>query len=153
MDPSPLSAGVLAATNMAETLGAGCLAAGVVLTVIGTWQRRTVLKLVADGRRATATAVDSVRRPTAGAGDDTTHHIVWRFQTDTGVVIEHEGLASGVHHPAQGETATIIYDPADPHNARLENMAERTLAWALFFFSGLALIAVAVVAIVVAFLT
>jgi hypothetical protein len=152
MDPSLLPDGVFAATNMAESLGAGCLAAGVVLTVIGAWQRRTVLRLVADGRRATATAVDSVRRPTVGPGADT-HHVVWRFETDAGVVVEHEGLASGVHHPAEGQQATIIYDPADPHNARLENMAERTLAWALFFFTGLALLAIGLAATVVAVAT
>lgn len=144
-----LSAVPAATTNVAGMLAGGCLAAGAVLAGIGTWQRRTVLHLVADGQRATATAVDSVLH-TAQGGTGTTHHIVWRFETVDGVAVEHEGLATGVHHPAQGDTATIIYDPADPHLARLETVAERTLSWALFFFTGLALLAVGLVAAIVA---
>lgn len=141
--------GVPADTNVSGMLAGGCLAAGFVLAAVGAWQRRTVMDLLAGGRRATATAVDSVRRE-AKSGPETTHHIVWRFETDDGTIIEHEGLATGVHHPAQGDTATIIYDPADPHLARLETVAERTLSWALFFFTGIALLAVGLVAAVVA---
>lgn len=144
---------VLAAeTYVSGMLAGGCLAAGLVLTALGSWQRRTVLRLVAEGRRAVATAVDSVLHPTDG-GRDSTHHVVWRFETPDGTAFEHEGLASGVHHPEKGETATIIYDPGDPHVARLETLAERTLAWALFFFTGLALLAVGLIAAVVAIVT
>jgi hypothetical protein len=140
-----------AETNVAGMLAGGCLAAGLVLTAIGSWQRRTVLRLVAEGRRTVATAVDSVLHPTEGGAD--THHVVWRFETPDGTAFEHEGLASGVHHPAQGETATIIYDPSDPHLARLETTAERTLAWALFLCTGLALLAIGLIAAVVALVT
>lgn len=149
--PTPVLHGdVLAATSdVAAMLAVGCFAAGLVLAGIGAWQRRTVLRLVAGGRRATATAVDSVLHPT-DSGDATTHHIVWRFETADATAVEHEGLASGVHHPAEGQTATIIYDPADPHNARLETVAERTLSWALFLGTGLALLATALVAAIIA---
>ena len=140
---------VPADTNVSGMLAGGCLAAGFVLAAIGAWQRRTVMHLLAGGQRASATAVDSVLHKSQ-AGHGSTHHIVWRFETADGVAIEHEGLATGVHHPAQGDTATIIYDPADPHLARLETVAERTLSWALFFFTGIALMAVGLVAAVVA---
>ncbi|HEX2576343.1 MAG TPA: DUF3592 domain-containing protein [Aquihabitans sp.] len=141
-----------AVSDVAEMLAAGCLVAGIVLAAIGTWQRRTVLHLVADGRRTTATAVRSVLHP-ADERDGHTHHVVWRFSTPDGTAYEHEGLASGVHHPQEGETATVIYDPADPHVARLETMAERTLSWALFLGTGMALLAVAVVAGAIGLLT
>lgn len=147
-----LSGGVFGAeTYVSGMLAGGCLAAGLVLTAIGSWQRVTVLRLVAEGKRTEATAVDSVLHPAASGGD--THHVVWRFETPDGTAYEHEGLASGVHHSSQGETATIIYDPADPHLARLETTAERTLAWALFFYTGLALLAIGLVAAVVALVT
>lgn len=129
-------------------LAGGCFAAGMVLAGIGAWQRRTVVRLVANGRRVTATAVDSILH-TSDLGHET-HHIVWRFVTGEGVAIEHEGLATAVHHPHEGETATIIYDPVDPHNARLETVAERTLSWALFYGTGMALLAVSAVAAIVA---
>lgn len=151
MSGSLITGGVLAATNAAEMLAAGCLAAGTVLAAIGAWQRRTVLGLLAGGKRATATAVDSVLRP-ADAGDST-HHVVWRFETAAGTAVEHEGLASGLHHPAEGDTATIIYDPEDPHLARLETVAERTLSWALFLVTGLVLLGAGAIAAIVAFAT
>lgn len=149
-----LPGAVLAATTyVSNMLAGGCLAAGLILFAIGSWQRRTVLRLVADGKRAPATAVDSVLHHHDDPAASSTHHVVWRFETADGIAYEHEGLASGVHQPAQGEVATIIYDPADPHNARLETTAERTLSWALFFYTGLALLAVAVIAGIVALLT
>lgn len=126
----------------------GGLVAGAMLTGMGLWQRRTVQRLVADGRRTTASAVDSVLHH-ADHGGAAHHHIVWRFQTEDGTAVEHEGLASGFHVPAEGQTARIIYDPADPHNARLETFAERTLAWAIFLYSGVGLLIAAVVAIAV----
>ncbi len=148
--PSPLcSPGVLAITdNLPRMLAGGCFAAGVILTAIGTWQRSVVMRLVANGRRTTAQAVDSVMRTTDEGHEH--HHTVWRFQTDDGLFIEHEGLAGALHKPANDDTATIIYDPNDPHNARLETIEERTLSWALFFGTGVALLAVALVATVVA---
>ena len=105
MSGSLTTGGVLAATNAAEMLAAGCLAAGTVLTAIGTWQRRTVLGLLAGGQRATATAgrLGPAPRATPAA---TRHHVVWRFETAEGVTVEHEGLASGLHHPAEGDVAT-----------------------------------------------
>lgn len=143
---------VLAAENhLAATLAGGCLLAGLVLTALGAWQRRTVLKLVANGERATASAVDSVLH-TIPDGPDR-HHIVWRFTTPAGVAVEHEGLASGVQSVELGDTATVIYDPEDPYNARLETLAERTLSWALFFYSGLALIGVAAISALVGAIT
>lgn len=150
-----LPGAVLAATtnNVAEMLAGGCLAAGLILFAIGSWQRRTVLRLVADGERAPATAVDSVLHHHDDPAVATTHHVVWRFETPDGTAYEHEGLATGVSHPHEGETATIIYDPADPYNARLETVAERTLSWALFFFTGLGLLVVAVVSGLVALAT
>ncbi len=137
--------------HLPATLAGGCLVAGLVLTAIGTWQRRTVLRLVAEGKRATATAVDSVLHATDGQPDQ--HHIVWRFVLPDGAAYEHEGLASGIQSVELGETAKVIYDPEDPYNARLETLAEGTLAWALFFFSGIALLAVAAISAIVGILT
>ncbi len=152
MAPLPLLASTLATTaNVAEMLAGGCFAAGIILTAIGTWQRSVVMGLVANGQRTTAVAVDSVVR--TNEHGHAHHHVVWRFQTNDGALIEHEGLAGALHKPADDDTARIIYDPADPHNARLETVAERTLSWALFFFTGLALIATALVATVVAALS
>jgi hypothetical protein len=151
MSGSLTTGGVLAATNAAEMLAVGCLAAGTVLAAIGSWQRRTVLGLLAGGQRATATAVDSVLHPLDAGGHS--HHVVWRFETAEGVTVEHEGLASGLHHPAQGDVATIIYDPEDPHVARLETVAERTLSWALFLVTGLVLLGIGALAAVIAIVT
>ena len=137
--------------HLPATLAGGCLLAGLILTAIGFWQRRVVMHLVADGKRVTAVAVDSVLHTHDGGHES--HHVVWRFTTPDGHTIEHEGLASGVQSAELGDTATLIYDPADPHNARLENLAERTLAWALFFFSGLALLGVAAISALVGALT
>lgn len=137
--------------HLPATLAGGCLVAGLVLTAIGAWQRRTVMRLVAEGKRATATAVDSVLHTTEDQPDQ--HHIVWRFVLPDGAAYEHEGLAAGVQSAELGETATVIYDPADPYNARLETVAERTLAWALFFYSGLALLAAAAISALVGALT
>ncbi len=141
-----MPAPVLAASQ-ATMLAAGCLAAGVLLTLIGAWQRRVVLRLRAEGRRTVARATESVLHHAEVGGPAT--HLVWRFRTEDGHEVEHEGLVDGLHHPSPNETARIIYDPADPHNARLETFAEGTLAWALFFFSGIALLAVAAIALLV----
>lgn len=136
---------VLAASK-ATMLATGCLAAGLLLTLIGSWQRRVVCQLVANGKRTTAHATESALH----------HHepgtpapLVWRFRTEDGTEVEHEGLVGGLHVPTRDETARIIYDPDDPYNARLETFAERTLAWALFLFAGLGLLAVAVIALLV----
>lgn len=140
-----------ATTYISNMLGAGCLAAGAILTLIGAWQRKVVMGLVANGKRSTAVAVAS--RLHTPAPDGSTHHVVWRFQTEEGVYIEHEGLADALHHPAENATADVIYDPADPHNARLSTFEERTLAWALFFFTGLTLLGVGVISTIVAAVT
>lgn len=137
--------------HLPATLAGGCLLAGLVLTGIGFWQRRTVMALLANGKRATATAVDSVRHA-HDAGDES-HHIVWQFVLSDGTAVEHEGLASGVESVELGQTAKLIYDPADPYNARLETLAERTLAWALFLYSGLALLGIAAMSAIVGALT
>lgn len=137
--------------HLPASLAGGCLLAGLILTGIGLWQRRTVLALLANGKRATATAVDSVLH--AHDGGDDSHHIVWRFVMPDGTAVEHEGLASGVETVELGQTATVIYDPDDPHNARLETLAERTLAWALFLYTGLALLGIAAMSAVVGALT
>lgn len=129
--------------HLGATLAAGCFAAGLILTAVGAWQRRTVMQLLADGKRATATAVDSVLHH--HEGPDESHHVVWRFETRDGMAIEHEALAAGVQSVELGEKSKIIYDPADPHNARLETLAERTLSWALFFYTGIALLVIAAV--------
>ena len=136
--------------HLPASLAGGCLVAGLILTAIGAWQRRTVMRLVAEGKRATATAVDSVLHPDDGPEH---HHIVWRFVLPDGSAYEHEGLASGVQSVQLGDTATVIYDPADPYNARLETLAERTLAWAMFFYSGLALLGIAVLSAIIGALT
>ena len=121
------------------TLAGGCLFAGVILTLIGTWQWTVVRRLVANGKRTTAHAAESaLHSPQA-------HHFVWRFTTDDGVLVEHEDLLGSLHKPTVGQTAKIIYDPADPHNARLETFAEGTLAWALFFTSGVVLLVVSLI--------
>lgn len=130
-------------------LGMGCLLAGGMLTAIGAWQRSVVMGLVANGLRTKARAVDDTRHH-----HDTTilpggHHLVWEFQTVDGTVIHHEGLADALQGPELGETARVIYDPADPHNARLETFAERTLAWAMFLYSGLALLALSLVSLII----
>jgi len=125
--------------SRSETLAAGCLFAGVILTLIGTWQWMVVRRLVANGRRTTAHAAESALH------SPQMHHFVWRFTTDDGVVVEHEDLLGSLHKPTMGQTAKIIYDPADPHNARLETFAEGTLAWALFFTSGVVLLAVSLI--------
>ena len=152
MSALPLHNGMLAATSdVAEMLAGGCFAAGMILTAIGTWQRSVVMNLVANGRRTTAIAVDSVLHTNEHGHDH--HHIVWRFQTDDGTLIEHEGLATALHKPTGDDTARIIYDPNDPHNARLETVAERTLSWALFFFTGIALLLTALIASIVAALS
>lgn len=144
-----LPSSVFAATTyISGMLAGGCLAAGAMLTLLGAWQRTLVKGLVANGQRTTAVAVESKRH--TPAPDGSTHHVVWRFQTEDGTYIEHEGLADALHHPAPGDTARLIYDPADPHNARLSTFAERTLAWALFLYAGLFLLAVGLVAAVVA---
>lgn len=140
---SPLIAVSADSFHLGATLAGGCLAAGLILTAIGGWQRRTVMQLLADGKRATATAVDSVLHH--HDGPEESHHVVWRFETGDGVAIEHESLAAGVQSVELGEKSKIIYDPADPHNARLETLAERTLSWALFFYTGVALLVVAAV--------
>ena len=148
----PLLASTLAPdSNVAEMLAGGCLAAGLILTALGTWQRSVVMRLVANGQRTTAIAVDSVVR--TNEHGHAHHHVVWRFQTDEGTIIEHEGLAGALHKPADDDTARIIYDPADPHNARLETVAERTLSWALFLFSGVALLVISLVATILAALS
>lgn len=150
MPPSPLPWSVLAENpGVSTTLAWGCLSAGVILTAIGAWQRSVVRRLVADGVRTTAHAVDCPHHGPIG-GPGAGHHLVWRFETTDGTVIEHEDLAAGLHHPEDGASAKIIYDPADPHNARLETFAEGTLAWALFFTSGLILLAVAGVSAIAA---
>ncbi|MEO6629587.1 MAG: DUF3592 domain-containing protein [Aquihabitans sp.] len=133
-------------TDLAGMIAAGCLAAGAILTVIGTWQRTVVQRLLDSGKRATAVAGESVHvaNPAGGTG-----HLVWRFQTDDGVYVEHPGLADALHHPTKGDTAKLIYDPVDPRNARLATFEERILAWALFFFAGLALLTVGLIATVV----
>ncbi|MCU1373715.1 MAG: hypothetical protein JWO68_1001 [Actinomycetia bacterium] len=146
--PVPPNQVFAATTYVSGMLAAGCLVAGAVLALIGTWQRKVVMGLVANGKRTTAVAVESrLHTPVA---DGASHHVVWRFRTEDGAYIEHEGLADALHHPARDATADVIYDPADPHNARLSTFEERTLAWALFFFSGLTLIAVGLVALLVA---
>lgn len=133
-------------TDLAGMIAAGCLASGAILTVIGTWQRAVVQRLLNSGKRATAVAGESVHaaNPASGPG-----HLVWRFQTDDGIYVEHPGLADALHHPAKGDTAKLIYDPADPHNARLATFEERILAWALFFFAGLALLAAGLIAAII----
>ncbi|MEO6987128.1 MAG: DUF3592 domain-containing protein [Aquihabitans sp.] len=136
-------------TPRASMLGMGCLLAGGMLTAIGAWQRSVVMGLVANGLRTKARAVDDTRHH-----HDTTilpggHHLVWEFQTVDGTVIHHEGLADALQGPELGETARVIYDPADPHNARLETFAERTLAWAMFLYSGLALLALSLVSLII----
>jgi len=148
MSNPTLPSAVFATTYVSGMLAGGCLAAGAILTLLGTWQRTIVKGLVANGQRTTATAVESkLHTP---APDGSTHHVVWRFQTEDGTYIEHEGLADALHHPAPDDTARVIYDPADPHNARLSTFAERTLAWALFFYAGLTLLAVGLVSALVA---
>lgn len=132
--------------HLGATLAGGCLAAGLILTAVGAWQRRTVMRLLAEGKRATATAVDSVLHH--HDGPDESHHVVWRFETRDGLTIEHEALAAGVQSVQVGEKSKIIYDPEDPHNARLENLAERTLSWALFLYTGVALLVVAAISAV-----
>lgn len=129
--------------HLGATLAGGCLAAGLILTAVGAWQRRTVMRLLAEGKRATATAVDSVLHH--HDGPDESHHVVWRFETRDGLTIEHEALAAGVQSVDLGEKSKIIYDPEDPHNARLETLAERTLSWALFLYTGVALLVVAAI--------
>jgi hypothetical protein len=149
--PHPLLSWTVLAEQpgVSTTLGWGCLAAGLILTAIGTWQRTVVVRLRANGTRTTAHAVDCPHHGPIG-GPGAGHHLVWRFATADGTLVEHEDLASGLHHPSEGETAKIIYDPDDPHNARLETFAEGTLAWALFFTSGIILLVVAAVSGVVA---
>lgn len=123
----------------------GCLMAGGMLTGIGAWQRSVVMGLVATGLRTKAKAVDDTRHhhdTTILPGGD---HLVWEFRTLDGTVIHHEGMADVIQVPKRGETARVIYDPADPHNARLETFADRTLAWAMFLYSGLALLALSLV--------
>lgn len=138
--------------GVATTLFWGCLAAGAILTLIGGWQRTVVVRLRANGLRTTAHAVDCPHHGPIG-GPGAGHHLVWRFETAAGTLVEHEDLAAGLHHPTEGETARIIYDPDDPHNARLETFAEGTLAWALFFTSGIVLLGVAAVSALVAIAT
>lgn len=135
--------------GVATTLALGCLVAGTILTLIGAWQRTVVVRLRANGVRTTAHAVDCPHHGPLG-GPGAGHHLVWRFETADGTLAEHEDLAAGLHHPSEGETARIIYDPDDPHNARLETFAEGTLAWALFFTSGIVLLAAAAVSALVA---
>lgn len=130
-------------------LAMGCLLAGGMLTLIGTWQRSVVMRLVSNGQRTKAKAVDDTRHhhdTTVLPGGD---HLVWEFKTADGTVIHHEGLANALQVPKRGETARVIYDPADPHNARLVTFAERTLAWAMFLYSGLALLALSLVSFLV----
>jgi len=125
--------------SRSATLAGGCLVAGVILTLIGTWQWTVVRRLRANGKRTTANAAESALHTAQ------VHHFVWRFTTDDGVVVEHEDLLGSLHKPAIGETAKIIYDPNDPHNARLETFAEGTLAWALFFSSGVILLGISII--------
>lgn len=139
-----LAAVLAAEPSRASTLAWGCFLAGLILLGLGLWQRQVVARLVADGKRTTAHVAESALHTTEH------HHLVWRFHTDDGVVVEHEDLLGALHTPSAGATARIIYDPADPHNARLETFAERTLAWALFFTSGVVLLGAAAVAGVVA---
>lgn len=122
-------------------LAMGCLLAGGILTVIGAWQRSVVMSLVKTGVRTKARAVDDTRHhhdTTILAGGD---HLVWEFHTEDGTVVHHEGLAGAMQGSKRGDTARVIYDPDDPTNARLTTFAERTLAWAMFLYSGLALLA------------
>lgn len=129
-------------------LAMGCLLAGGMLTLIGAWQRSQVMGLVTTGLRTKAKAVDDTRHhhdTTILPGGD---HLVWEFRTLDGTVIHHEGLADAIQGPKRGETVRVIYDPADPHNARLETFAERTLAWAMFLYSGLALLALSLVSFI-----
>lgn len=135
--------------GVSTTLAWGCLAAGLILTLIGAWQRTVVVRLRANGTRTTARAVDCPHHGPIG-GPGAGHHLVWRFETADGTLVEHEDLAAGLHHPSEGESARIIYDPDDPHNARLETFAEGTLAWALFFTSGVVLLGIAAVSGLVA---
>lgn len=130
-------------------LAFGCLMAGGLLTAIGAWQRSVVMRLLANGQRTRARAVDDTREH-----HDTTvlapgGHTVWEFRTADGTVMHHEDLASVIQAPKVGDTARLIYDPQDPHNARLETFAERTLAWAIFFFSGVALLTMAAISFII----
>ena len=134
-------------TDLAGMIAAGCLASGAILTVIGTWQRTVVQRLLANGKRATAVAGESVHGPHPASGPG---HLVWRFETDDGTYVEHPGLADALHHPTKGDTAKLIYDPTDPQNARLATFEERILAWALFFFAGIALVATGLIAMIIA---
>ena len=124
-------------------LAMGCLLAGGMLTIIGAWQRSVVMGLVATGLRTKAKAVDDTRHhhdTTILPGGD---HLVWEFRTLDGTVVHHEGLANAIQGTKRGATARVIYDPDDPTNARLETFAEGTLAWAMFLYSGAALLALA----------
>lgn len=133
-------------TDLAGMIAAGCLASGAVLTGIGTWQRSVVQRLLDSGKRATAVAGESVHAKNPGSGPG---HLVWRFQTDDGTYVEHPGLADALHHPTKGDTAKLIYDPTEPQNARLATFEERILAWALFFFAGIVLLAVGLIASII----
>lgn len=97
-------------------LGVGFAVLGVVLLV----RNR---RFLARALRVPGVVVDlrARRMGSSGSGGGTVWHPVFRFQTYEGRNVEIVGNLGTDPPPARpGERVTVLYDPANPHNAKLD---------------------------------
>lgn len=107
------------------------LGAGVILLIMGIFSLRDTLLFLKKSEKTTAT-VTSLRMIES---DGEAYLPLFTYRAKDNVEYTY-GLSEGSNPPAWsiGDTETIIYDPAEPSNARLYTYF-RVFAWAIVFIS------------------
>src|SRR3712207_1020993 len=107
-------------------------AVGVVFAVRGFQGLRSTRRFVASSASATGTVTDSVGRWYRTIGDEPgfsrLSHPVVRFITGDGRTVEFESQAGSNLAPKVGQQVTVIYDPTNPKEARINSFM---MLWAL----------------------
>jgi len=116
-----------------------CWGVGGVLLAFGLLRLRASRRLQARGRRATATVLGTGLGTELGV--QPRQQVLYRFQTEDGQVVDLPTLGARFGPHAPGETATVLYDPAEPGVAVLDQFGWVTLPWLTFVVCGLFLVA------------
>lgn len=103
-------------------IGAIIFVTGFLPLSLGVWLYLEAQDFAASATRTKGTVTELV--PSASNDDGTTYSAVFEFEDSTGST--RKGTSSWSSNPpahAIGESVTVLYDPADPSDARLEQSA------------------------------
>ena len=108
---------------------------GAVFLVVGVWTFFSTRSFIATAARADGVVIDL---ELSRSDDSSTYYPIVAFRTQDGQEIEYQSN-TGTNPPSfrVGESVTVLYDPQDPYDARIEAFSELWLFSIIFGSVGL----------------